>query len=69
MELGVEVPDQVMVATHVNLGYDLPFPCPTARLQVDPRELARNMVDLLQEIWDGRTEPRERLVVPILSSA
>ena len=69
MELGVEVPDQVMVATHVNQGYDLPFPCPTAKLQIDPRELARNMVDLLQEIWDGKTEPREVLVAPVLLPA
>jgi DNA-binding LacI/PurR family transcriptional regulator len=67
MELGVEVPDQVMIATHVNQGYDLPFPCPTAKLQIDPRELARNMVDLLQEIWDGKIEPREALVAPVLS--
>jgi len=67
MELGVEVPDQVMVATHVNQGYDLPFPCPTAKLQIDPRELARAMVDLLQEVWDGKTGSREVMVAPVLS--
>lgn len=67
VELGVAVPDQVRLVTHANAGYELPRPCPAARLQLDPRDLARGMVDALEQIWTGDAAvPRQLLVAPQL---
>lgn len=66
VEKGVSVPGEVRLVTHANAGYTLPRPCAAALLQIDPGDLARAMVELLQEIWDGRTEPRQVLVAPTL---
>jgi substrate-binding family protein/regulatory GntR family protein len=67
MERGIHIPQQVRLATHVNTGYELPLPCPVTRLQVDPRDLARAMLDLLEEVWAGRaTDACQVLVAPKL---
>ena len=63
---GVEVPGQVMVATHVNKGYNLPYPVPVLRVQVDPRAIARQMISVLQGIWRGEEPPRVSYVAPAL---
>ncbi len=63
---GVEVPGQVMVATHVNKGYNLPYPVPVLRVQVDPVAIARQMIFVLQAIWGGEEPPRVTCVAPAI---
>lgn len=62
VELGAAVPGEVMVATHVNKGYALPYPVPVTRLQLDPHLVAREMVRMLKALLRGGS-PRKRKVL------
>jgi len=59
VELGVEVPDEVMVVTHMNRGYRPPYPVSVVGAQVDPHGIAREMVTLLDGLLRG-DRPRRK---------
>ena len=58
-----QVPEEVMVVTHMNKGYTLPYPVSVAGLQVDPQLIAREMVNMLELIWRGERPPRRTVMV------
>jgi len=61
VDLGVGVPDEVMVATHMNKGYTLSYPVPVLGLRIDPEAIAREMMTMLDLLMDG-TEPPSKMV-------
>jgi DNA-binding LacI/PurR family transcriptional regulator len=65
VEHGVAVPSDIMVATHVNLGYTLPYPAPVVRLEADPARIAAGLVQLLEAWWSGQPPAREILGIEI----
>lgn len=68
VQLGVKIPEDLRVTTHVNKGYALPFPCPVTALELDPHDIAHAMVDLLEAVWKNpRKKAKEARVAPALS--
>lgn len=63
VELGVGVPDEVMVVTHMNRGYRPPYPVPVVGVQVDPHGIAREMVALLRGLERGDRPQRKLFLV------
>ena len=49
LELGIRVPDDLLVVTHANRGAGMFCPFPTVRVEFDPVASARAMVDLLRQ--------------------
>ena len=64
-EFGVAVPSDIMVATHVNLGYALSYPAPVVRLEVDPSRIAAGLLELLESWWAGRPPEEEMLGIGV----
>lgn len=62
---GVAMPAEVMVATHINTGYTLPYPAPVVRLEVDPAAIAAQLLTLLEAWLDGRPPARRILGVGV----
>ena len=60
IELGVQIPEQLAVATHSNRGSGLQYPVPVTYLEVDPDEyvtlLGRQLVGLLRGELHGKQE-------------
>lgn len=62
---GVRIPDELLVATHANVGLTPPAPFPVLRLEFDPAEFARTHVDcLLRQIEEPEAKLPRRVVVP-----
>ena len=62
VELGVQVPEEVIVVTHMNKGYRLPYPVPVLGIEVNPNKLAREMLAMLDLLMRGDA-PSQRLVL------
>jgi DNA-binding LacI/PurR family transcriptional regulator len=62
VELGVRVPEEVMVVTHMNKGYLLPYPVPVLGVEVNPHKMAREMLAMLDLLMRGDV-PSQRLVL------
>jgi len=63
VELGVQVPEEVMVVTHMNRGYNPPYPVPVVGIQVDPNRIAQEMVVLLGVLESGERPLRKMILV------
>lgn len=63
VELGVKVPEEVMVITHMNKGYNPPYPVPVAGIQVNPHAIAREMIHLLEALERGERPLRKMVTV------
>lgn len=57
MELGVRVPNDVMIVTHSNKGSGIHYPFPVARMEVDPDVLAERLADLAKLALAGGPSP------------
>ena len=67
LELGISVPDDLMVIRHANRGMGGFAPFPVARLEIDPAAIASGMLGLYRELADhGTAQPPHRLVLPKL---
>jgi DNA-binding LacI/PurR family transcriptional regulator len=62
-ELGVRVPEDLLVVTHMNRGYRPPYPVSVAGMQVDPHGIAREMVSLLGRLQRGEAPLHKLLLV------
>lgn len=62
-ELRASVPGEVMVVTHMNRGYTLPYPVAVTGIRVDPHKLAREMVLLLDAMWRGESNAKTAVYV------
>lgn len=66
-EMGVDMPGQVRVISHVNRGYVLPFPGSLHALELDPARIAGAMLDLLEKTWRApKTAATVTRVAPVL---
>ena len=63
VDLGVGVPDEVMVASHMNRGYTLSYPVPVLGLRIDPEAIAREMITMLDLLMNGSEPPSKRVSV------
>lgn len=61
VDLGVEIPDEVMVASHMNKGYTLSYPVPVWGFRIDPKAIAQEMVTMLDLLMRG-VEPPNKVV-------
>lgn len=69
LSLGIEVPGDLRIVRHANKGMGSFAPFPTARLEIDPGELARGMLMLYSTLREGGpADPPHRLVRPALLS-
>lgn len=64
LELGIQVPKELTVVTHANLGSPVHTPFPVTRIAFDPREFARTMVQLLLATLAGQTVPAVTRLAP-----
>jgi DNA-binding LacI/PurR family transcriptional regulator len=59
LEMGIRIPDQLMVVTHANKGSEIRYPFRVARIEVDPDAYARVLGEMLL-----RLIRRERVAEP-----
>ncbi|MFP4027840.1 MAG: GntR family transcriptional regulator [Candidatus Brocadiia bacterium] len=59
----IDVPRELLVLTHANKGADLFYPFPTVRLQFDPTEYARALVDGLSKRMAGEPNPDKEVLL------
>ncbi len=64
LEMDVEVPDELLVVTHANLGAEMFCPFPTVRFAFDPERMAAVMVKNLQITTDGQCPMPSMAVLP-----
>jgi DNA-binding LacI/PurR family transcriptional regulator len=63
MELGIKVPEQLMVITHSNKGSLARVPFPVAQIQYDPLVQANGMGEILLKLLDGKPVSQNRIVL------
>ncbi|MCG3148681.1 MAG: HTH-type transcriptional repressor PurR [Verrucomicrobiae bacterium] len=53
MELGIQVPDQLLIVTHANKGASVHCPFPVVRMEYDPDAVAATMAEMLVKLMQG----------------
>lgn len=64
LQLGIRVPQDLLVVTHANRGSGMFCPFPTVRLEFDPALYARSMVDMLLRRIRGGPPGPSRVCLP-----
>jgi len=64
MNQQISIPDQLMIATHVNKGHAPTPPFPVLRMEFDPDQVARTHVRMLLDAIDGRPHPDHSYMEP-----
>jgi DNA-binding LacI/PurR family transcriptional regulator len=64
LELGIEVPRELLIVTHANRGMDFPAPFPVTRMEVDPDVCAQAFAALLGDLLCRRTPSSKTLEIP-----
>ena len=64
-DLGIRVPEQLRVTTHVNRGDSLQFSFPVERLESDPDAFALAQVDLLLALLRGQPPGEPEVQLPM----
>ena len=57
LELGIRVPEQLMLVTHANKGSGIRYPFPVAQMEVDPEAYAAALADLVRRTLAGEPLP------------
>ena len=63
MELGIRVPEELLVVTHANKGSNIVCPFPVVRLEYDPNRVATAMAGMLTKLVRGEklSEPNVKI--------
>lgn len=64
LDLGIRVPEDLMVVTQANLGSDILYPFPVVGLVVDPEAVALRLAQMLDTLLSGEPVEDSRLVYP-----
>ena len=64
LDVGVRVPEQLMVITHANKGSGMLCPFPVARMEIDPDEYAEAMGQMLIGLMKGELTSSQEVMVP-----
>ena len=54
LELGIRVPEELMIVTHANAGRTFYFPMPLVRIEFDPKEAVARAWNILRNLIHGR---------------
>ena len=63
MELGIRVPEELLVITHANKGSNIVCPFPVVRLEYDPDRVAKTMAELLIKVVRGEALPEPNVKI------
>lgn len=63
LELGIRVPEQLMVVTHANRGSGVWFPFPVAKVEFDPDAQAQAIADMTVKRLRGEAVPEAPVVL------
>ncbi len=64
-ELGIRVPDQLMVVTHANKGDEYRAPFPVWRMDADPDAYAQAVIEMAVARMRGESVEQQRVVLPL----
>ena len=64
LELGIRVPQDLLVVTHSNRGSGMLYPVPAARLEFDPAEFALRMGEMLWRLMQNEPDVPQEVTVP-----
>lgn len=64
LELGIHVPDRLMVVTHANRGSGMVIPFPTLCLETDPDAYAQTMGEMLLRLMRKEPVPQPTVILP-----
>ncbi len=64
LDLGIRVPEDLMVVTQANEGSEILYPFPVIGLVVDPDQTALRLAEMLHTLLSGGTLSQERLFYP-----
>lgn len=64
LELGIEVPRQLLVVTHANKGSGIRYPFPVATLESDPDRIADTLCRMFLQRMRGETVAECRVIIP-----
>lgn len=64
LELGIRVPDQLLIVTHANKGSGMFYPFPVARMETDVELYAQTLGDMLLRLIRGEKVEPARTVLP-----
>jgi DNA-binding LacI/PurR family transcriptional regulator len=67
LELGIRIPNQLMVITHANKGSEIRYPFPVTRVEVDPDTFARSLGEMLLRLIRKEPVQEPKIILPFRS--
>ncbi|MBI4024610.1 MAG: substrate-binding domain-containing protein, partial [Verrucomicrobia bacterium] len=64
IEIGIKIPDELMIVTHANKGATQLYPFPTTRIETDPDAFAQSAAKMLVRLMNKETVAPRKLLLP-----